>query len=250
MNGLKFFRNYCYVSTNELAEKLGVSRALITMWENGQKELPEKRAEEIAEIFGIEKQYLYEIEEEDVFHYVEFCERFYNKEKDAYKVTRGDDWEARCLVSFDKDYDVFQMEAETRKETNEFLEKMRNILTKPAEFGKVSDIYLNRHKLDVLRPLLHVLEKAYNGNQTEKSFLEVIVDQLCRVYNVENENKLGKFKREVSEEMENLTVDYLQKVSIAAVKECRLDIRKMYEGEEMERKIKQIADEELKAFEK
>ena len=98
MNGLKFFRNYCYVSTNDLAEKLGVSRNLVTMWENGQKELPDKRADEIAAIFGIDKKYLYEIEEEDILHYVEFCERFYNKEEDSYKVTRGDDTTATCLI--------------------------------------------------------------------------------------------------------------------------------------------------------
>ncbi len=99
MNGLKFFRNYCYVSTNDLAEKLGVSRNLVTMWENGQKELPDKRADEIAAIFGIDKKYLYEIEEEDILHYVEFCERFYNKEEDSYKVTRGDDTNVSHIIN-------------------------------------------------------------------------------------------------------------------------------------------------------
>lgn len=243
MNGLKFFRNYCYVSTNDLAEKLGVSRNLVTMWENGQKEFPDKRADEIAAIFGIDKKYLYEIEEEDILHYVEFCERFYNKEEDSYKVTRGDDKTATCLISFNKDYDVFQMEAETRKETNEFLEKMKNMLTKAGEYGKVSEITNTNYRLKSMRSLLRVMEKAYSGNATQKALLDMVIESLCEVYDVESEIKVGKHYKEIQEKITACIKDLLKETAVASVNTCYPQ-RSLFTDEEH----KEHLEDELKAF--
>ncbi len=248
MNGLKFFRNYCYVSTNELAEKLGVSRNLVTMWENGQKELPDKRADEIAAIFGIDKKYLYEIEEEDILHYVEFCERFYNKEEDSYKVTRGDDKTATCLISFDKDYDVFQMEAETRKETNEFVDRMKTMLTKDGEYGKVSEITATNNKLRSMRSLLRVIKKAYSGNATQKALLDLVIESLCEVYDVESEIKVGKHYKEIPDKITACIKDLLQETAEASVNTCYPNISKNMDEEQYENKKKELVEDELKSF--
>ena len=248
MNGLKFFRNYCYVSTNDLAEKLGVSRNLVTMWENGQKELPDKRADEIAAIFGIDKKYLYEIEEEDILHYVEFCERFYNKEEDSYKVTRGDDTTATCLISFNKDYDVFQMEAETRKETNEFLEKMKNMLTKAGEYGKVSEITNTNYRLKSMRSLLRVMERAYSGNATQKSLADMVIESLCRIYDVDSEIKIGRHYHEIPDKITACLKELLPETAEASVKTCYPDMSNYMGEQEYEDRKKELSENELKAF--
>ena len=46
-----------------MAATLGVSRQIISAWENGKKELPQERAEQLSRYFGVDKQYFYEIDE-------------------------------------------------------------------------------------------------------------------------------------------------------------------------------------------
>lgn len=63
MNGLKFIRIQCNLSLSNMAATLGVSRQIISAWENGKKELPQERAEQLSRYFGVDKQYFYEIDE-------------------------------------------------------------------------------------------------------------------------------------------------------------------------------------------
>lgn len=41
MNGLKIIRIQCNYSVGELAAEIGVSRQMISAWENGKKSIPE-----------------------------------------------------------------------------------------------------------------------------------------------------------------------------------------------------------------
>lgn len=65
MNGLKFIRIQCNLSRSSIAKKIGVSRQLIGAWENGKKNIPEKRKEQLAKYFGIDKKYFESIDEKD-----------------------------------------------------------------------------------------------------------------------------------------------------------------------------------------
>ena len=48
MNGLKFIRTQCNISLSNLAMALGVSRQMVSAWENDKKELPKKRVEQLS----------------------------------------------------------------------------------------------------------------------------------------------------------------------------------------------------------
>lgn len=63
MNGLKLIRTQCNISLNRLAETLGVTRQVISVWEHGKKEIPVARLEQLSEYFGIEKEFFGEITE-------------------------------------------------------------------------------------------------------------------------------------------------------------------------------------------
>lgn len=63
MNGLRYIRNKCNLSLSELADKLGVTRQMVSAWENGRKSIPESRLHELSKIFGIEEELLGEISE-------------------------------------------------------------------------------------------------------------------------------------------------------------------------------------------
>lgn len=63
MNGLKFIRTQCNLSLNNVAQTLNVSRQIVSAWENGKKDIPKERKEQLASYFGINAQYFDEINE-------------------------------------------------------------------------------------------------------------------------------------------------------------------------------------------
>ncbi len=65
MNGLRFIRTKCNYSLSELADEIGVTRQMVSAWENGRKEIPEKRRRELSVFFRIDERFLGEISEDD-----------------------------------------------------------------------------------------------------------------------------------------------------------------------------------------
>ena len=64
MNGLKIIRIQCNYSVGELAAEIGISRQMISAWENGKKSIPESRKMQLAEYFGVEPELIGEINEQ------------------------------------------------------------------------------------------------------------------------------------------------------------------------------------------
>ena len=64
MNGLSFIRRRCNLSQGQLAEKLGVTRQAINLWENRREPLPEARKEQLSQFFGLEPELFDEINQE------------------------------------------------------------------------------------------------------------------------------------------------------------------------------------------
>lgn len=54
-NGLCYIRTQCNFSQNYLAEKLGVTRQLISAWEKGEKNISDKRLKQLSEFFGVKE---------------------------------------------------------------------------------------------------------------------------------------------------------------------------------------------------
>lgn len=86
MNGLRYIRTRCNLSLNELAEHLGVTRQALSAWENGKKDIPEKRLEQLEDFFGLDKKYYGEIREEDgIFIRDKAMFRYDENEKEFYR---------------------------------------------------------------------------------------------------------------------------------------------------------------------
>ena len=64
MNGLSFIRRRCNLSQGQLAEKLGVTRQAINLWENRREPLPKARKEQLSQFFGLEPELFDEITQE------------------------------------------------------------------------------------------------------------------------------------------------------------------------------------------
>ncbi len=72
------------MSLSELAESLDVSRQALSSWENGKKQIPEKRREQLSKFFGIDAKYFGEIsdsERQEVYDKAMFRYTVGDKEK-------------------------------------------------------------------------------------------------------------------------------------------------------------------------
>lgn len=57
MIGLEYIRKLYDDTTITLAEKLGVTKGLISQWENGKKPIPDKRLDELSALYNVPKDY-------------------------------------------------------------------------------------------------------------------------------------------------------------------------------------------------
>ena len=57
MLGLEYIRKLYGDTTVTLADKLGITNALISQWENGKKPIPEKRLEELSKLYNVSSKY-------------------------------------------------------------------------------------------------------------------------------------------------------------------------------------------------
>ena len=57
MLGLEYIRKLYGDTTITLADKLGITNALVSQWENGKKPIPEKRLEELSKLYNLSSKY-------------------------------------------------------------------------------------------------------------------------------------------------------------------------------------------------
>lgn len=57
MLGIEYIRNQLGMNISDLAKRLSVSRQIVSKWEKGEKNIPDKRLDELAEICGVPKKY-------------------------------------------------------------------------------------------------------------------------------------------------------------------------------------------------
>lgn len=57
MIGLEYIRKLYDDTTITLSEKLGVTKGLISQWENGKKPIPDKRLDELSALYNVPKDY-------------------------------------------------------------------------------------------------------------------------------------------------------------------------------------------------
>lgn len=65
MNGLKAVRKQCNMTIQELADKLCVSKQIVSAWENGVKEIPATRKLQLSQLFGLDIESFGEVNEEE-----------------------------------------------------------------------------------------------------------------------------------------------------------------------------------------
>lgn len=66
MNGLKYIRERCNFSLGELSTELGISRQVLSRWENGNQPIPPARKQQLSSFFGVDASFFGEISEKQI----------------------------------------------------------------------------------------------------------------------------------------------------------------------------------------
>lgn len=150
MNGLKYIRNRCNLSLNELAEAIGVTRQALSSWETEKKPIPDQRKKQLSIYFGIDEDYFGEISEEKkkdllekaMFRYVDN-----GKESYRYKPHNKDSLQGECIC-FPGDstctLDEKFVAAQKRKQTT--LEKADEIIRYYDKGGDITSQITNYNR--------------------------------------------------------------------------------------------------------
>lgn len=246
MNGLKFIRSFCYMSTNALAEKLGVSRSAVTLWENGQKEIPEKRAEEIAEIFGVDKELIYEISDEKVEEMKEGALRYQIKGETFYRLSPNESTKEIPFGILDmEEMDSFHREAEYKKELGEFIEKMKkHFVLEDEPYSKMIDLEIKLSRLKYMEQLLEIFKKTDPAAGAQNYTVKMAMSALGKLFDVEYEapdKKVDAKAELIADEM----LESSKEIVSRRIKSLRGDGIKATNEEEKERKLKEMIAEDI-----
>ena len=135
MNGLRYIRKQCNFSLSQLAERLEVSRQIISAWENGKKEIPEMRKKQLADFFGIDKCFFDEISEEQkrilldkaMFRYIEDGEETYRYKPD--KNTK------KLVAYFPPEHEMSLSEEliELQRKQKQLLDRINHMISGPKQ---------------------------------------------------------------------------------------------------------------------
>lgn len=150
MNGLKYIRNRCNLSLNELAEAIGVTRQALSSWETEKKPIPAQRKKQLSIYFGIDEDYFGEISEDKkkdllekaMFRYVDN-----GKESYRYKPHNKDSLQGECICFPGDSTDTLDekfVAAQKRKQTT--LEKADEIIRYYDKGGDITSQITNYNR--------------------------------------------------------------------------------------------------------
>ena len=66
MNGIKYIREKSNITRNALAERMGVTRQTITLWEKGSRKPDSKHMKWLSDFYGIEEKWFGELSDPDL----------------------------------------------------------------------------------------------------------------------------------------------------------------------------------------
>ena len=184
MNGLRWLRIRCNLSTSELADQLGVTRQAVCSWESGKKAIPEKRKSQMAAFFGINRTYFDEIDEEKRNELIQKAMYFYQKDGKEIYLYRPN----KTPKSHDETVTYFQKDREKSLDEEYLLAKKRKQqiiqeIEEQIEDKKETDCLLT--KISHLHrgcDVYEITSKLFKKMKKEKAFLKI--PYFCELMNV------------------------------------------------------------------
>lgn len=130
MNGIKYIREKSNLSQNALAERLGVKRQTVTLWEKGVRKPGRKHLQKLSEFYGIEGEWFDELSEEKLKLLKEkWMYRHFSGDKEYYTfIPEIDGWNEISIRCGDMEVMLDDRYAETVKKKKAFMRRVEQYL--------------------------------------------------------------------------------------------------------------------------
>lgn len=169
MNGLQFIRTRCNISAIALAEHLGVTRQMISAWENGRKSIPESRKKELSDYFGVEEKYLDEISEEDMDKLIHSAMYRYSAENGRERFKFGSDGSGDPVYVDDDHFEsIDQKRKKLKKKERWLVEELKGYVDGRHCSSIMEEIQQVDRGIKILEYAIHLL-KAIGDKKNHQS---------------------------------------------------------------------------------
>lgn len=130
MNGIKYIREKSNFTKNALAERLGVTRQTVSLWERGTRHPDKKHLNWLCDFYGVEEKWFGELSEEDmeVLKGMKMY-RHYDGDKEYYTfIPEIDGWAEISIPSGELEDMLDERYAESLKKKKEFMQRIERYL--------------------------------------------------------------------------------------------------------------------------
>ena len=197
MCGLQYIREHFNMSIATLSKQMGISYQAISQWEKGIRQIPAKRLNELAILFGIPEQYFLDIEELDTIIRTAKAQA-----EESYLFSEYENLlkaERQTISKIDRYLKGKDNEQETFEDLTNFMEK------EIKRFEKLLDVLSNPDFRFLLDPILDVFISQGNAGANRIELIQSLRKEITAIFDDAEETvKTQKWKEGHKAEFDEL----------------------------------------------
>ena len=202
MCGLQYIREHFNMSIATLSKQMGISYQAISQWEKGIRQIPAKRLNELAILFGIPEQYFLDVKESDIEELDTLIRSAKAQAEESYLFSEYENLlkaERQTISKIDRYLKGKDNEQETFEDLTNFMEK------EIKRFEKLLDVLSNPDFRFLLDPILDVFISQGNAGANRIELIQSLRKEITAIFDDAEETvKTQKWKEGHKAEFDEL----------------------------------------------
>ncbi len=178
MCGLQYIREHFNMSIATLSKQIGISYQAISQWEKGIRQIPAKRLNELAILFGIPEQYFLNVKESDIEELDALIKTVKAQAEESYLFSEYENLlkaERQTISKIDRYLKGKDNEQETFEDLTNFMEK------EIKRFEKLLDALSNPNFRFLLDPILDCFISQGNAGADRSELIQSLRKEITAV---------------------------------------------------------------------
>jgi len=178
MCGLQYIREQFNMSIAALSKQIGISYQAISQWEKGIRQIPAKRLNELAILFGIPEQYFLDVTESDIEELDALIKTAKTQAEESYLFSEYENLlkaERQTISKIDRYLKGKDNEQETFQDLTDFMER------EIKQFEKLLDVLSNPDFRFLLDPILDVFVSCGKTGTNRSELIQFMRKEIVAV---------------------------------------------------------------------
>ena len=202
MCGLQYIREHFNMSIATLSKQMGISYQAISQWEKGIRQIPAKRLNELAILFGIPEQYFLDVKESDIEELDTLIRTAKAQAEESYLFSEYENLlkaERQTISKIDRYLKGKDNEQETFEDLTDFMKR------EIKRFEKLLDVLSNPDFRFLLDPILDVFISQGNAGANRIELIQSLRKEITAIFDDAEETvKTQKWKEGHKAEFDEL----------------------------------------------